>query len=112
MVRAECVRANAIQVAGQPADAGEHLHGRKVQVRPFATPGLDNGVDLVAGFLAGHTRMLDVKSLDVEISESGGIRLALAETDVLPRHGEREPDNARTEQGRHGHRVLDPKLVH
>lgn len=112
MVRAECVRANAIQVAGQPADAGEHLHRRKVQVRPFAMPGLDNGVDLVAGCLAGHTGILDVKSLDVEISESGVIRLALAETYVLSRHGECQPDNACTEQRRHGHRVLDPKLVH
>ena len=59
IVRAECVRSDAVQVAGQPADAGKHLHRRNVQVRTFATPGLDDGVDLVPGWLAGHTRSLD-----------------------------------------------------
>jgi hypothetical protein len=49
MVRVERVRADAVQVASQPADAGQYFHRRKVQVRAFATPGLDDGVHLVAG---------------------------------------------------------------
>jgi hypothetical protein len=34
-------------------------------------PGLDDGVDLVPGWLAGHTGSLDVKSLDVENYRNG-----------------------------------------
>lgn len=69
-MRAERVPSDAIQVAGQPADARKHLHWSNVQVRTLATPSLNDGVDLVPGPLAGHTRSLErasVKSLDVEI---------------------------------------------
>ena len=72
-MRAERVPSDAIQVAGQPADARKHLHRSNVQVRTLATPSLNDGVDLVLGPLAGHIRSLDrcaVKSLDVEIQLS------------------------------------------
>jgi hypothetical protein len=58
-MRAEGIPSDAVQVAGQPADAGKHFHRRDVQVRTFATPSLNDGVDLVPGWLAGHTRSLD-----------------------------------------------------
>jgi len=70
-VSAERIRSNSVQVTGQPADAGQDLHRRNVQVRTFTTPGLDDGVDLVPRPLAGHTGSLDVKSLDVENYRNG-----------------------------------------
>src|SRR4029453_6720681 len=54
---------DAVQVAGQPADARKYLHRSNVQVRTFATPSLNDGVDLVPGWLAGHTRSLEAASV-------------------------------------------------
>jgi hypothetical protein len=58
VVRAEGISSDAIQVAGQPTDARKYLHRGNVQVRTLATPSLNDGVDLVPGPLAGHTRSL------------------------------------------------------
>ncbi len=55
---AERTRAEAVQAAGQSANPREHLHRRKIEIRTFPSPGLDDGVDLIPR-LAGHTRSLD-----------------------------------------------------
>ena len=47
-VRGEGVAAGEVEVARQPADPGEHLDGREVEVAAFASPGLDQVVHLVA----------------------------------------------------------------
>src|SRR4029450_2600762 len=62
MLRAERVPSGAVQGAGPSADAGKHFHRRDVQVRTLATPSLNDGVDLVPGWLAGHTRSLEAAS--------------------------------------------------
>ncbi|GAA4671512.1 hypothetical protein GCM10025780_14170 [Frondihabitans cladoniiphilus] len=38
---------------GEPADPGEHVQRREVEVRPLAVPRVDDAVDLVLGVL-GH----------------------------------------------------------
>ena len=48
-VPAERGGAGAVHVPGQPVDPGEDLHGRGVEVGPFAAPGVDEVVDLVLG---------------------------------------------------------------
>ena len=58
IMRAERTRAEAVQAPGQPANPREHLHRRKIEIRTFPSPGLDDGVDLIP-LLAGHTRSLD-----------------------------------------------------
>jgi hypothetical protein len=55
-------------VPSESANPGQNLHRRNIEVRTLASPGLHNGVDLVASRLAVHNRSLDVKSLDVEIN--------------------------------------------
>jgi hypothetical protein len=69
-------------VPGQPADARKHLHRCNVKVWTFPTPSLNDGVDLVRGWLAGHIEILDVKSLDVENYWSGALGHALLEIDL------------------------------
>jgi hypothetical protein len=66
-VCAERVGTESVEVASQSTDARQNLHRRKIKIRTLPSPGLHNGVDLVASRLAGHNRSLDVKSLDVEI---------------------------------------------
>jgi hypothetical protein len=69
---AECVRSQTIEVMSQSGDTGENLHRRHIEVGAFAAPGFHNRVDLVRSRLAGHTRSLDVKTLDVEICRGRG----------------------------------------
>ena len=64
---AERVGTQQVEVASQSTNARQDLHRRKIKIRTLPSPGLHNGVDLVASRLAGHNRSLDVKSLDVEI---------------------------------------------
>jgi hypothetical protein len=66
-VCAERVGTESVEVTSQSTDARQNLHRRKIKIRTLPSPGLHNGVDLVASRLAGHNRSLDVKSLDVEI---------------------------------------------
>jgi hypothetical protein len=64
---AEGIGPEPVEVAGQPAYPGQHLHRCDVDVGTLAPPRLHDGVDLVACLVAGHNRSLDVKTLDVEI---------------------------------------------
>lgn len=64
---AERVGTQPVEVASQSTNAGQDLHRRKIKIWTLPSPGLHDGVDLVASRLAGHNRSLDVKSLDVEI---------------------------------------------
>lgn len=63
----EGISPEPIQVASQPANPGQHLHRRNIDVWTLAPPRLHDGVDLVTSLVAGHNRSLDVKTLDVEI---------------------------------------------
>jgi hypothetical protein len=59
-------------VAGEPADAREHLHGRDIEVRTFSSPGLNDCVDFVPDRLAGHIGSLRVASVGNRAPPHGG----------------------------------------
>ena len=67
IMSAEDIRPETVEVASQPADPGQHLHRRNIDVGALALPRIDDGVDLVPSLMAGHNRSLEVKTLDVEI---------------------------------------------
>ncbi len=51
---AEGVGPFPVKVPGEPADPGQHLHRRDIEVGPLAPPGLDDAVDLILLVTLGH----------------------------------------------------------
>ena len=62
---AERVRSDAIEVTGQAADSGKHLHRPNIEIRTLATPGFDDGVDLISDQLVGHIRSLGLRASEI-----------------------------------------------
>ncbi len=83
----EGVGAMTVEAVGEPADPGEHLHRRKIQVGAFSTPGCDEAVDLVRLRVgAGHRGILGVRPPSAQLFRSASVFGMVAARNTMPAH--------------------------